>query len=45
MEIIKHGDIKQKFEAKCYNCGCEFVADRTETYDQPSGKPTTLVVG
>ena len=34
MEIKKHGNIKQKetFEAKCYNCGCEFIANRSETY-------------
>lgn len=32
MEIIKHGDVKQQFEVTCYNCGCEFVADRSETY-------------
>ena len=34
MEIIKHGNIKQKeiFEATCYNCGCEFIANRSETY-------------
>lgn len=32
MEIIKHGEVKQKYEAKCYNCGCEFIPDRTETY-------------
>jgi hypothetical protein len=32
MEIIKHGEVKQKYEAKCYNCGCEFIADRSETY-------------
>ena len=32
MEIIKHGEVKQKYEAKCCNCGCEFIANRTETY-------------
>ena len=32
MEIIKHGEVKQKYNVKCYNCGCEFVADRSETY-------------
>lgn len=34
MEIIKHGNIKNKetFEATCYNCGCEFIAARSETY-------------
>lgn len=32
MEIIKHGEVKQKYNAKCYNCGCEFIANRSETY-------------
>ena len=32
MEIIKHGEVKQKYEVKCHNCGCEFIADRSDTY-------------
>lgn len=32
MEIIKHGIMKDKFEVTCYNCGCEFIANRSETY-------------
>lgn len=32
MEIIKHGEVKQKYKAKCYNCGCEFIADLSDTY-------------
>jgi hypothetical protein len=32
MEIIKHGEVKQKYNVECYSCGCEFVVDRSETY-------------
>jgi len=34
MEIIKHGNIKNKepYRLTCYNCGCEFTADLSDTY-------------
>lgn len=34
MEIIKHGNTKDKepYRLTCYNCGCEFIADWSETY-------------
>lgn len=32
MEIIKHGIMEsQKFIGKCSYCGCEFIAERSET--------------
>lgn len=34
MEIIKHGNTKDKepYRVTCYNCGCEFTADLSDTY-------------
>lgn len=34
MEIIKHGNTKDKepYRLTCYNCGCEFAADLSDTY-------------
>lgn len=32
MKILKNGNTIHKYNGKCPNCGCEFVAYRSETY-------------
>lgn len=36
MKIIKHGDLKLRYFI-CNNCGCEFIADRSEYQTAASG--------